>query len=208
MKRIQGQSASVVERGRLRCLALSAFVPLLWACQPSAPQFKGIDITGADYARGFSLRDHNGQLRSMKDFAGKVVVIFFGYTHCPDVCPTSMLELSEVKKKLGAQGDALQVIFITVDPERDSPELLKAYMDNFDPSFLALRPEPQDLPDLAKQFKVYYKRVEGKTPSSYTMDHTAGSYVYDRTGRVRLFNRYNSGIDQVVADVSVLLKSS
>ena len=140
-------------------------------------EFRGIDVTGAEYARDLPLTDHNGQQRSLKDFAGKVVVVFFGFTQCPDVCPTSMQELAEVKRSLGADGDRLQGIFVTVDPERDTAEVLKAYMGNFDPSFLALRGSPEQLAAVAKDFKIYYKKVEGKTDTSYTMDHSAGSYV-------------------------------
>ena len=167
-----------------------------------------MDITGADYAQGFSLSDHNGRPRSLKDFAGKVVVVFFGYTQCPDVCPTSMLELAQVRKALGADGERLQGIFISVDPERDTPEVLKSYMSNFDPSFVALRPTPERLAATAKDFKVYYKKVEGKTPGSYSMDHSAGSYVYDTQGRLRLYTRYGSGVPALVSDVGILLKQA
>lgn len=176
------------------------------ACNPDKPQFKAIDITGADYAKGFTLSDHNGQTRSLSDFQGKVVVVFFGYTQCPDVCPTSMSELAEVKRLLGAQGDKLQGVFITVDPARDTPELLKAYIANFDPSFLAFSPTPEQLAAVAKDFKIYYKKVDGKTPTSYTMDHSAGSYVFDPQGRVRLFSRYGSGAQALAQDIALLLK--
>jgi protein SCO1/2 len=135
-----------------------------------------------------------------------VVIVFFGYTQCPDVCPTSMLELVEVKKLLGKDGGSLQGLFITVDPARDTAELLKAYMTNFDPTFLALIPTPEQLAAIAKDFKVYYKRVEGKTPTSYTMDHSAGSYTYDPQGRLRLYNRYGSGAQALAEDVRLLLK--
>lgn len=162
-------------------------------------------MSGANYATGFELKDHNGQLRHLQDFAGKVVVVFFGYTQCPDVCPTSMGELAEVKQLLGPRGDKLQGIFVTVDPVRDTPELLKAYMGNFDPSFLALRPEPERLAELAKSYKIYYKKVEGKTATSYTMDHSAGSYVYDTQGQLRLFTRYGSGAKLLAADINILL---
>ena len=186
-------------------VALSTVSGFLMGCSPDKPQFKSIDLTGADYAQGFSLTDHNGQLRTLKDFAGKVVVVFFGFTQCPDVCPTSMAELAQVKQQLGADGDKLQGIFITVDPERDTAEMLKAYMGNFDPTFLALRPTLEQLPQVAKDFKIYYKKVDGKTPTSYTMDHSAGSYVYDPAGRLRVYNRYGSGAQALAADVKVLL---
>jgi len=181
---------------------------LLTACAPDKPQFKSIDLTGADYAQGFTLADHNGQVRTLKDFAGKVVVVFFGYTQCPDVCPTSMAELAQVKQLLGPDGDKLQAVFITVDPERDTPELLKAYMTNFDPTFLALRPTLAQLPEVARDFKVYYKKVDGKTPASYTMDHSAGSYVFDGKGRIRLYNRYGGGPEVLASDIRLLLKNT
>ncbi len=162
-------------------------------------------MTGADYAKDFALTDHNGQPRSIKDFAGKVVVMFFGYTQCPDVCPTSMVELVEVKKLLGKDGDRLQGLFVTLDPERDKPAMLKEYMANFDPTFLALYTTPDKLAAVAKDFKVYYKKVDGKTPTSYTMDHSAGSYVYDTQGKLRLYTRYGSGAPALAADIKLLL---
>ena len=189
-------------------VALSAASGFLMGCSPDKPQFKSIDLTGADYAQGFSLTDHNGQLRTLKDFAGKVVVVFFGFTQCPDVCPTSMAELAQVKQQLGPDGDKLQGIFITVDPERDTADMLKAYMGNFDPTFLALRPTLEQLPQVARDFKIYYKKVDGKTPGSYTMDHSAGSYVFDEKGHIRLYNRYGSGADGLASDIRLLIKSS
>ncbi len=189
-----------------KAIFLSFFMLFLVACAPDKPQFKSIDLTGADYAKDFSLPDQNGKTRSIKDFAGKVVVVFFGFTQCPDVCPTSMAELAGIKKSLGADGDKLQGVFISVDPERDTPEILKAYMGNFDPTFLALRPSPEQLPVVAKDFKIYYKKVEGRTASSYSMDHSAGNYVYDTQGRLRLYNRYGSGVDGLTSDIRLLLK--
>ena len=187
------------------CALLAGATVLFSACSEKKVEFRGIDVTGAEYARDLPLTDHNGQQRSLKDFAGKVVVVFFGFTQCPDVCPTSMQELAEVKRSLGADGDRLQGIFVTVDPERDTAEVLKAYMGNFDPSFLALRGSPEQLAAVAKDFKIYYKKVDGKTPTSYTMDHSAGSYVYDTAGRLRVYNRYGSGTQALAADVKTLL---
>ena len=171
----------------------------------TASGFSSIDITGADYANAFTLTDHNGQTRTLADFKGKVVVIFFGYTQCPDVCPTSLGELAEAKRLLGADGEKLQGLFVSVDPARDTPEVMKQYMASFDPSFLALYAAPDALPALAKSFRVYYKKVDGKTPTSYTMDHSAGSYVYDAQGRVRLYTRYGSGAAALAGDVKKLL---
>ena len=188
--------------GLLATVALCGLV----ACTPDKPAFKGVDITGAEYAKDFALPDQSGQTRSLKDFAGKVVVVFFGYTQCPDVCPTTMQELQEVKRLLGSDGDKLQGIFVTVDPERDTPELLKAYMANFDPSFVALRPSIEQLQALLKDFKIYAKKVEGKTATSYTMDHSAQTYIYDPKGRLRLYNRYGSGPQALADDARLLLQ--
>lgn len=199
-------------RASFRLVAVASgltLASLLAACSEQKPQFKAVDITGADYARDFQLIDHNGQPRSIKDFKGKVVVVFFGFTQCPDVCPTSMAELAEVKKQLGKDGDRLQGLFVTVDPDRDTAPVLQAYMGNFDPSFLALRAaSPEKLAETAKDFKTYYKKVEGKTPGSYTMDHSAGSYVYDTQGNVRLYTRYGSGAQALASDIRLLLNQA
>ncbi len=192
----------------LKVVVSSIFMVVLVACSPDKPQFKSIDLTGADYAKDFALPDQNGQARSVKDFAGKVVVVFFGFTQCPDVCPTSMVELAGIKKSLGADGSKLQAVFISVDPERDTPEILKAYMGNFDPTFLALRPSMEQLPALGKDFKIYYKKVEGRTATSYSMDHSAGNYIYDTQGRLRLYNRYGSGAEGLTHDIRLLLKGA
>jgi protein SCO1/2 len=186
--------------------ALALSLVGLSACSEPKPAFKAVDITGADYAKELNLPDQNGQVRKLKDFSGKLVVVFFGYTQCPDVCPTTMQELAEVKRLLGPDGDKLQAVFVTVDPERDTTELLKSYVENFDASFVALRPTQEQLPAIAKEFKIYFKRVEGKTPTSYTMDHSAGSYTFDTQGRVRLFNRYGMGAQALADDFKLLLK--
>jgi protein SCO1/2 len=199
------------KRSAIRHLGAAALLTigtgLLGACSDSKPAFSSVDVTGVNYAKEFELTDHNGKTRHLSDFKGKVVVMFFGYTQCPDVCPTSMAELAEVKKLLGADGDKLQGLFVTVDPARDTPEVLRGYMENFDPTFLALYTTPDRLETLAKDFKVYYKRVDGKTPTSYTMDHSAGSYIYDPQGNLRLFTRYGSGAKVLAADIQQLLKS-
>jgi len=177
----------------------------LSGCGEDKPAFRGVDITGADYAQGWELSDQDGQVRTLKDFAGKAVVVFFGFTQCPDVCPTALQEMAQAKQLLGADGDKLQGIFITVDPERDSAELLKAYVANFGSDFVAWRPTPEQLPKVTKDFKIYYKKVEGKTPTSYTMDHSAGSFTFDPQGRIRLYNRHASGAESLAADVKILL---
>ncbi len=189
-----------------RVLLSGAAALALVACDnSSAPQFHSIDITGADYADGFSLTDHNGQARTLADFKGKAVVIFFGFTQFPEVCPTSMSELAQARQLLGADGERLQGLFVSVDPERDTPEIMKAYMGSFDPSFLALYAKPDELPDLAKRFKIYYKKVDGSTPETYTMDHSAGSYIFDPQGKVRLYFRYGGGAQAMADDVKQLL---
>jgi protein SCO1/2 len=195
-----------LRRQALRFLAATLVAGLLAACSPEALKFKSIDITGADYVKGFALADHNGVQRSLADFKGKAVVVFFGFTQCPDVCPTALADLAEVKRLLGPQGDKLQGIFVSVDPERDTPEVLKAYMANFDPGFLALRPSMDQLPEVAKGFKVFYKKVEGPTPTSYTIEHSAGSYVFDPQGRVRLYTRQAVGAQGLAEDIALLLK--
>ena len=171
----------------------------------SGASFKAVDITGVEYARTFSLQDPDGKTRTLADFKGKVTVVFFGYTQCPDVCPTTMAELAQVKKSLGAEGERIQGVFVTVDPERDTPELLKAYMASFDPSFVALRGTPEQTAATAKEFKVFYAKVQGKQEGTYTMDHTAGSYVFDAAGKPRLFVRYGSDADALAADLKTLL---
>ena len=168
-------------------------------------QFKATDITGANYGQSLSLADQDGRPRTLADFKGKVVVVFFGYTQCPDVCPTTMLELAQVKKSLGPDGDRLQGVFITIDPERDTPAVLKSYMASFDPSFVALRGTLEQTQAVAKDFKVFFAKVPGRNPDSYTMDHTAGSYVLDADGKVRLFVRYGSGAEALTADLKTLL---
>ena len=183
-----------------------AALALLAGCAENKPQFHAVDITGADYAKDFALPDADGRLRSLKDFSGQAVVVFFGYTQCPDVCPTTLAEVAQAKQLLGADGSRVQAVFVTLDPERDTAEVLKAYMRNFDPGFVALRGTPEQVAALAKDFKVYYKKVDGKTPGSYTMDHSAASYVYDGQGRLRLYTRYGSGAQALADDLKLLLK--
>ncbi|HXD04878.1 MAG TPA: SCO family protein [Burkholderiaceae bacterium] len=186
----------------------AAALTLLAACDrfaaTPAPSFKGVDITGAEYARSLSLPDTQGRMRSLDEFKGKVVVVFFGYTQCPDVCPTTMAELAALKRDLGADGQRVQGVFVTVDPERDTPEVLNAYMASFDPSFIALRGTPEQTAEVAKSFKVFYQKVPGKD-GSYTVDHTAGAYVFDPQGRVRLFVRYGQPLEAWRADLKQIL---
>ena len=180
---------------------------LLTGCFDNKPSFVSIDLTGADYARDFSLPDQNGKLRSIKDFAGKIVVVFFGYTQCPDVCPTTMAELVEVRNALGKDGQRVQGIFVTVDPDRDTPQVLQAYVENFDPSFIALRPtSAEQLAAIAKDFKVFYKRVDGRTPTSYTMDHSAFVYLMGKDGGFRSVIGYQEKPDRALDKLKTLIE--
>ncbi len=186
--------------------AAAGLLALLAGCdRTSQAAFKGIDLTGAAYARELKLPDQDGRERTLGDFKGKVLVVFFGFTQCPDVCPTTLAELAQVKKALGPDGERVQGIFVTVDPERDTPELLKAYLQSFDPSFVALRGSEEQTKAVAKEFKVFYSKVPGKTEGSYTIDHTAASFIFDTQGRVRVFSRYGSGAQALVDDIKLLL---
>ncbi|QTD47493.1 SCO family protein [Ottowia testudinis] len=171
---------------------------------PQAGQsFRGIDITGAPYGRDFKLPDADGKERTLADFRGKLVLLYFGFVQCPDVCPTALTRAVETRRLLGADGERLQVVFITVDPERDTPEVLKAYMAAFDPSFVALRPSPEQLKATAAEFKAYYKAVP--TGSSYTMDHSALSYIFDAQGRLRLALRHEQTAQDYAHDIALLM---
>ncbi len=199
---------AVRRRGLIAAAACGLGLALAGCERAGAPQFKAIDITGADYARDFDLPDAQGRRRTLADFRGKVTVVFFGFTHCPDVCPTTMLELAEVRKALGADGERVAGIFVTVDPERDTPEVLGPYVSAFAPDFVALRGTPEETRALAKAFKVFYNKVPGKTEGSYSIDHTAGAYVFDAQGRVRLFTRYGTGATALKHDLALLLQGA
>ena len=206
----------------LAASAASAILALA-ACKPSSPDsagagasgastaealhFNAVDITGAAYAKQLSLKDIDGKVRSLEEFKGKVVFLFFGYTQCPDVCPTTMSDLTAVRKKLGADGDRVQGVFVTVDPERDKPEVLKAYLAAMDPSFVGLHGSLAETEAAAKAFKVFYQKVEGRE-GGYTIDHTAGAFVFDPQGQVRLFVRYGMGVDALTANIKQLLSTS
>ena len=191
-----------------KLLALCALALLLVACDKLSDKpvvFNNVDITGADYARQFTLVDHTGKPRTLADFKGKVVFLFFGYTQCPDVCPTTMAEMAAVMKALGPQASQVQVLFITVDPERDTQELLAQYVPAFDPSFIGLRGDADATAATAKEFKVFYAKSPGATPQSYSVDHTYGSYVFDRSGKIRLFVRHGKGPAPILHDIALLL---
>jgi protein SCO1 len=178
---------------------------LIAACD-SKPSFKNVDITGAEYARVLELTDFDGKRRSLADFKGKAVAVFFGFAQCPDICPTALAELAQVKTALGKDGERLQVLFVTIDPERDTPAVLKAYLANFDKNALGLFGNAADTAKAAKEFKVFYAKVPSKTPGNYTMDHTAGSFILDPAGNIRLFVRHGSNTQWLVDDLKVILK--
>jgi protein SCO1/2 len=191
----------------LRTCCIAALLLILTACSPK-PEFKNIDITGSTaFGKDFSLVDPDGKLRTLADFKGKVVVMFFGYTQCPDVCPTTLTEMQQVMSILGPQSDKVQVLFVSVDPQRDTAEILKQYVPAFDPRFLGLRPtDDAALEKVAKDFKIYYKKVPGTSPGSYTIDHTAGSYAFDPDGRLRLYIKHAQGPETLAHDLKELLK--
>jgi protein SCO1/2 len=191
-----------------KILALIALALVLAACDKFAAKpaaFSSVDITGAPYAANFSLNDHTGKPRTLADFKGKVVFLFFGFTQCPDVCPTAMSELAAVLKALGPDAAKVQVLFVTVDPERDTRELLSQYVPAFHPSFLGLYGDAAATAATAKEFKVFFAKVPGKEPGSYSMDHTAASYVFDRNGKIRLYVRPEQSIEQITQDIKLLL---
>ena len=189
-------------------LCLLVLLLSLGACQQGKPGFRATDITGAEFGRDFALADHTGRPRTLADFRGKVVVMFFGFTHCPDVCPTTLSELAAAMKKLGADGDRVQVLLVTVDPERDTPQILSQYVSAFDPRFLALRGTAEETARVAKEFKIIYQKVAGARPDSYTMDHSAGTYIFDPQGRLRLYVSYGQGPEVFAHDIALLLQQS
>lgn len=170
--------------------------------------FNATDITGASFARGLELPDTAGRMRTLADWKGRVAVVFFGYTQCPDVCPATMVEVAEARKALGADGDKVEAVFVTVDPERDTPEILAAYMANFGPHAIGLRGSPEQIAAAAKEFKVIYAKVPGKAPGTYTMDHSAAAFVFDPQGRVRLYVPYGSDPLKLAADIRSLLQGA
>lgn len=186
---------------------LCSLVLVLAACSPKAeaPVFNSVDVTGADWGRDFSLVAADGKPRRLGDYKGKVVAMFFGYTHCPDVCPTTMSRLREAMKQLGDDANRVQVLFVTLDPERDTPELLAQYVPAFDPSFVGLTGTPEAIAATAKDFKVFYRRQPGSSPERYTIDHSAGIFVFDPQGRLRLFMRDGEEAAKMAADIRVLL---
>jgi protein SCO1/2 len=194
----------IMQQTRAVCAPLLLLVCLVLA-QCSKPEFNNIDITGADYARDFALTDASGARRTLSDYRGKVVVLFFGYTQCPDVCPTTLSELAQVRRLLGADAARVQVLFVTLDPQRDTPQLLARYVPAFDPSFIGLVGTEPQTEATAREFKIFYQKADGPTPDSYTLDHTSASYVFDPQGRVRLLVLSRASAGQIAADLRRLL---
>jgi protein SCO1/2 len=194
----------------LRALASAVLVLALTACSPDSgtdgAKFQGTDLTGAAYAQGFSLPDSQGKMRTLSEFQGKAVLVFFGYTQCPDVCPGTLGDLVKTKKLLGALANQFQVVFISLDPERDTPEILNLYLASFDPGFVALRGSEEQTAAVAKDFKVFYSKVPGRTPGNYSIDHSAGMYLFDRQGRLRVFERHGTTPEVLAADLRQLIK--
>jgi protein SCO1/2 len=191
----------------LRGFIIAFMTMILMACSPK-PEFKNVDITGSTaFGKDFSLIDPDGKVRTLADFKGKAVVMFFGYTQCPDVCPTTLTEMQQVMTLLGPKSDKVQVLFVTVDPDRDTAAILKQYVPSFDSRFLGLRPADEAaLEKVTKDFKIYYKKVPGSSPGSYTMDHSAGSYAFDPEGRLRLYIKHAQGPETLAHDLKELLK--
>jgi len=192
----------------LKAFLIGLVSVLLLACSQEALKFNNVDITGSkSFGKDFSLIDHHGKQRQLADFKGKLVVMFFGYTQCPDVCPTTMNEMQGVMELMGKDADRVQVIFVTVDPERDTLDLLAQYVPAFDKRFLGMRPDSaESLQKVTKDFKVFYSKVPGKSAGSYTIDHTAGSYVFDTNGQLRLFLRHQQGPQLIAEDLKQLLR--
>jgi protein SCO1 len=198
---------SIMRRARTVLLACAVGgVLALAGCSNSTPAFQNLDITGnSQFGSNFAVPDTSGKVRTLADFKGKAVVLFFGYTHCPDICPTTMAELSQAMQQLGPDAARVQVLFITIDPARDTQDVLSQYVSAFNPSFIGLRPSDAQLATVAKDFRVYYAKVPGKTADGYTMDHTAASYVFDPSGKLRLFARDGQGAQPWVHDLKLLL---
>jgi protein SCO1/2 len=187
-------------------VALNVLVLALAGCGGDAPKFNGLDLTGADWGRDFSLQDPDGKTRTLAEFRGKYVLLFFGFVHCPDVCPTALTRAKEMRKLLGADAAKVQVIFVTVDPERDTAALMREYTAAFDPTFLGLRADAEGTRRAAAEFKVFYEKVA--TGSSYTVNHSAMTYVFDDKGRLRLALQHTQSPEQFAADLRTLMKNS
>jgi protein SCO1/2 len=195
--------------GRWLGLLLLAGGIWLAGCEQNAGNatFESTDITGADFGRQFELVDHSGELRRLEDFRGKVVVMFFGFTHCPDVCPMTLVEFNTALEQLGDAAQSVQVLFVTVDPERDTPEVLGAYVTAFNADFLGLTGSADQIAEVAREFRIVYRKADGSRPGSYSVDHSAGTYIFDREGRIRLYAPYGQGSEAIASDIARLLEA-
>jgi protein SCO1 len=191
-------------RAVLTILAAGLF---LAACSGEGPAFRATDITGAELGRDFQLTDHNGVPRRLADFHGKVLVVFFGFTHCPDFCPTTLAELARTREQLGAAAERVQVVMVTVDPERDTPQVLREYVTALDPTFIGLTGDNEAIARTAREFKVFYQKAGGAKPEIYNVDHSSGTFVFDPAGRVRLLVGYGQGAEVFAHDIKLLLQS-
>ncbi len=189
----------------MKKLFIFAMLLMLVACSPQAATFVATDITGADFNKPLTLTDHLGKKRTMSDFKGKVVVLFFGYTHCPDVCPTTMVELKNTMKLLGDKSDEVQVLFVTVDPQRDTQEVLSQFVPSFDKRFIGLWGSLQETAETLGNFKIYFAKVPGKTEADYTIDHSSGMYIFDKQGKIRLYTSYGQKPADIASDIEKLL---
>jgi protein SCO1/2 len=189
---------------RFLLVCLAALSLLISGCE-KPPAFKSTDISGVDWGKNFSLTDHTGNPRQLADYKGKAVVLFFGYTQCPDVCPTTLSAMNEVMKQLGGDAARVQVLFATLDPERDTQALLAQYVPQFNPSFIGLRGDDATMAATAKDFRAFYAKVPGTTPTTYTIDHSTGSYAFDPQGRLRLLLKHGDDPANIAADLKLLL---
>ena len=189
-------------------IGLAAVILLANCSRKIEPAFLSADVTNANFGRDFKLTDHNGKIRSLNDFKGKVVVLFFGYTNCPDVCPSTMGKLASAIKELGKDAKYVQVLFVSVDPEHDTSTLLKQYVTAFNPAFLGLSGEIQTTRNIAKEFKVIIQKKAGEDQDNYTMDHSTGTYIFDLTGRLRLYVNSSKNADIFSHDILELLRTS
>lgn len=201
-------SDSANSKRLLRFLAAFVAVLFLFGCNlpEAAKPFKSTNVTGIEIGKNFKLTDHHGQVRTLSDYKGKIVILFFGYTHCPDICPTTLSDLSQAMRMLGPDAEKVQVLFITLDPERDTQELLAQYVPAFNPSFVGLYGTPEQTAATATEFRLFYRKEPGKSAGDYTVDHSVGTYIYDRSGKLRLQTSYGQSVDALVHDIKLLLE--
>jgi protein SCO1 len=197
--------SSAFKLGRLLLITIELSLLVSCGANQAGKGFVGTDISGADFSKSLALTDHTGVARTMADFKGKVVLLFFGFTHCPDVCPTTMLDLKKAMKLLGDKADEVQVLFVTVDPERDTQEVLAKFVPSFDSRFIGLRGNAEQTAETLKNFKIYFAKVPGKSESDYSIDHSAGMYAFDKQGKVRLYLGYGQKAEDIASDVKKLL---